>query len=145
MEKKKTLLMLAFVLIFIFSFGCAAKVNVNEVRSYSDSITENLLIAMNNGDYEMFSANLSPTMKKAIPQSEFPKLIEQIEGKIGKYIPNSKQFKRAYASGGFVNVIYEAKFTNENSPVTIRVVFKEINGKHEVTGLWFNSPKLAKK
>lgn len=61
------------------------------------------------------------------------------------YVPNSKQFYRAYKSGKFINVVYKAKFIEENSPVTVRVVFDMENGKERISGLWFDSPMLRKK
>ena len=143
--KLKLAVSLLLVVILLFSFGCAAKVDVEAVRSYADSMTENLLIGMNKEDYTVFSRDFDEAMKKAIPESKFSDLIAQINGKIGSYVPNSKEFERAYKTGKFVNVVYKAKFTNESSPVTVRIVFNEVNGEHKISGIWFNSPKLRKK
>jgi hypothetical protein len=143
--KLKLAVSLLLVAVLLFSFGCAAKVDVDAVRSYADSMTENLLIGMNNKDYAVFSRDFDETMKKALPESKFSDLIAQINGKIGKYVPNSKKFERAYKTGNFVNVVYKAKFTEESSPVTVRVVFSEVNGEHKISGIWFDSPKLRKK
>jgi hypothetical protein len=143
--KLKLAVSLLLVAVLLFSFGCAAKVDVDAVRSYADSMTENLLIGMNNKNYAVFSRDFDETMKKALPEPKFSDLIAQINGKIGSYVPNSKEFERAYKTGNFVNVVYKAKFTEESSPVTVRVVFSEVNGEHKISGIWFDSPKLRKK
>ena len=143
--KARVLVSFLLVMLLIFSVGCAAKIDVDAVRSYADPMTENLLTAMNNKNYELFSKDFDDAMKKAIPKSEFSSLIAQINGKIGEYVPNSKKFDRAYKTGKFVNVVYKAEFTKETSPVTVRVVFDEINGEHKISGIWFDSPKLRKK
>ncbi len=142
--KPKRFVVFLFVALFIFTFGCAAKVDVDKVRSYSDTITENLLVSMNSGNYSVFSEDFDSAMKNALPEEKFPALISQIEGKIGKYVPNSKQFVKAYKTGKFINVVYNAKFTNETS-VEVRIVFSEGGGNRKVSGIWFNSPKLGKK
>ena len=136
-----------FVLTFFVAFllsGCAASLNHSDVASFADPMTENLLIAMNANNYSAFSKDLDSAMKNAVPKDKFPALISQIEGKIGKYVPNSKQFVKAYKTGKFTNVVYKAKFTNESS-VTVRVVFDKEGGVFKVSGLWFDSPKLRKK
>ena len=142
---KKTLLAMLLIVSLIVVSGCAVKVDVNKVRSFADSMTENLLIAMNSKDYGMFSKNLGSKMKQAIPESKFFELVNQINGKIGKYVPQSKQFYRAYKSDKFINVVYKTKFDKESSSVVVRVVFKLENGKEKISGLWFDSPKLRKK
>ncbi len=140
--KLKAAISLFLVLALVFAFGCAAKVDVSEVRSYADSMSENLLTAINGKNYEMFSRDFDSAMENAVSKSKFSTLLAQINGKIGAYIPNSKEFERAYKSGKFMNVVYKAKFTNETSSVTVRIVFDEVNGKHKISGLWFDSPKL---
>jgi hypothetical protein len=143
--KLKLAVSLLLVVILFFSFGCAAKVDVGTVRSYADSMTENLLTGMNKEDYTVFSRDFDEAMKKAIPESKFSDLVAQVNGKIGAYVFGSKTFDRAYKSGGYINVVYKAKFTNETSPVTVRIVFNEVNGKHKISGIWFDSPKLREK
>ena len=142
--RKVFLVTLLIASLVVFN-GCAKKVDASQVRSFADPMTENLLIAMNNKDYRMFSRDLGSKMKRAIPESRFYALVEQVNGKVGMYIPDSKQFYRAYKIGEFTNVIYKAKFSKENSPVTVRVVFDVENGKEKISGLWFDSPTLRKR
>jgi len=143
--KAKVLVASALLVALILTFGCAPKVDVEEVRSYADPMTESLLIAMNESNYTKFSKDLDGAMKKAVPESSFPDLISQINGKIGKYVTGSKEFQKAYMTKQYINVVYKAQFTEEPEGVTVRVVFVKVNDEMKVTGLWFDSPKLRKK
>ncbi len=84
--------LIALLLVVLFTFGCAAKVDVESVRSYADPMSENLLTGMNNEDYTIFSKDFDDAMKKAIPEAKFSDLIAQVNGKIGAYVLNSKKF-----------------------------------------------------
>ena len=143
--KTKVLLVSVLLVTLILTFGCASKVNVEEVRSYADPMTENLLVAMNESNYANFSKDLDSRMKKAIPESSFPNLISQINGKIGKYVTGSKVFQKALKEKQYIKVVYTAQFTEEPKGVIVTVVFVKVNGEMKVAGLWFNSPKLRKK
>jgi len=128
-------------LFIILSLSCS-KINVNEVREYADPMTENLLIGRNEKNYEKYSKDFSDEMKEAVSEEKFLESINLIEGKIGKYIENSKKFDSATKNNKYIIVIYKAKFTNESSNVTVRVVFEDVNGEMKISGEFYDSPKL---
>lgn len=142
MYKKFLLITLLFIIINLIS--CGTKLDVNKIREYADPMTENLLIGRNERNYEKYSRDFSDEMKKAINEEKFLQSIDLIEGKIGKYIENSKKFYLATKQNKYVVVTYKAKFTNEDSEVTVRIVFEEINGEMKISGEWYDSPKLRK-
>ncbi len=107
-------------------------------------MTENLLIGRNEKNYEKYSKDFSDEMKKAITKEKFIESIDLIEGKIGKYIEDSKKFYMATKEKNYIVVTYKAKFTDETSDVTVRIVFEEINGEMKISGEWYDSPKLRK-
>ncbi|MBC7194899.1 MAG: DUF3887 domain-containing protein [Caldisericia bacterium] len=139
---KIRILFLIFTLIF-FALSCN-KLDVNKIREYTDPMTENLLIGRNERNYEKYSRDFSDEMKKAINEEKFLQSIDLIEGKIGKYIENSKKFYLATKQNKYIVVTYKAKFTNEDSDVTVRIVFEEINSEMKISGEWYDSPKLRK-
>lgn len=61
--KRRIFIALLIIGLIVIS-GCAVKVDANKVRSFADPMTENLLIAMNNKNYEMFSRDLDSKMKQ---------------------------------------------------------------------------------
>lgn len=107
-------------------------------------MTENLLIGRNERNYGKYSKDFSDEMKKAVSSEKFLESCDLIEGKIGKYIENSKKFSLPTKQNKYIIVIYKAKFTNETGDVTVRIVFEEFQGVMKISGEWYDSPKLRK-
>ena len=130
-------------LIITLNLSCS-KIDVNEVREYADPMTENLLIGRNEKNYEKYSKDFSDKMKEAVSEEKFLESIDLIEGKIGKYIENSKKFDSVTKNNNYIIVTYKAKFTNESNNVTVRTVFEDVNGEMKISGEFYDSPKLRK-
>ena len=111
-----------------------------EVRGYADPISENILQAFNSHDYASFISDMDQTMRAAFTMHVFNETVTVTNSKIGDYV--SKEYWKAERSGGYISVYYRARFTDETSDVTVRVVFSEDSGGHYVSGLWFDSPNL---
>jgi hypothetical protein len=125
--------------------GCVQQnqVDVEQVRTYADPITENILIAMNENNYTKYSEHFDATMKNALPEAVFHETNTLITSKIGAY--DSKEFWKAEGKNQYAIVYYKATFTQESDDVIIKVVFQEIAGENKVSGLWMDSPKLREK
>ena len=108
------------------------------VLAYAEPMTDNLLAGFNAGDYPAFSRDFSDKMREALNESAFATTRAGIVGKIGKYV--SRGVSRVEKRGGFIAVVYSARFEQEDG-VTVRVVFEQA-GDHRVSGLWFDSPRL---
>jgi len=119
--------------------ACAPKLPEPE---YADGMTESILLAINSGDYTVYSENMDETMRTAIPELKFKKSYTLIKSKIGDYV--SKHFLKTESKAPYTIVYYTAKFTGEPKDVIVKVVFQEIQGKVFVSGLWFDSPQLRK-
>jgi hypothetical protein len=104
------------------------------VLAYSEAKTDNLLAAINAGDYTAFSKDFDSDMLNAMPESQFMTLKQDRDAKIGKYI--SRQVASVSQSGDFIIVSYTAKFEKETE-VTVRVVFRAAE-PNNISGLWFN-------
>ncbi|MDI9609026.1 MAG: DUF3887 domain-containing protein [Candidatus Verstraetearchaeota archaeon] len=113
------------------------------LRIYADPMTENLLLAIENGDYTAFSRDFDDAMKNALNLANFQQLRSQFDSKIGDYVNGSKAFIRGERTGNYIIAYYKANYTNEPAGVTVKVVFTSGNGPAKITGLWFSSPKLA--
>jgi hypothetical protein len=107
---------------------------------YAASITEGILVAMNDNDYVKYSEHFSEEMKNALPESVFEQANAEITAKIGKYV--SAEYLKLEYQDIYTIVYYKANFTQEPEGVTVKVVFQEIDGGIYVAGLWFDSPKL---
>lgn len=118
-------------------------VDESSLRIYSDPMTENLLLALESGNYTEFSRDFDSAMRNALNLANFQQLQSQLDSKVGHYVPGSKAFIKGERTGNFVIAYYKANYTNEPSGVTVKVVFASENGAMKITGLWFSSPKLA--
>ncbi|MGC9445347.1 MAG: hypothetical protein ACP5E9_10560 [Candidatus Methanospirareceae archaeon] len=94
MNRKIRLLAIAGSTLFavLFVSGCLNQtpVDIGQVRSYADPITENMLIAMNEDDYTKYSEDFDATMKTTLPESLFLETNAMIKSTIGTYA--SKEF-----------------------------------------------------
>jgi hypothetical protein len=124
--------------------ACSGKTTANLPEPpYASQIAENLLQAINAGDYATFSRDFDPSMLKALPADSFAKqFTEGIKGKIGDYEGNSKRFFQASSQAQFTTVVYYAVYSGEPGVVLVQISFKLAGGQALVSGLFFNSPKL---
>lgn len=111
-----------------------------EVRAFADPITENILQAMNTGNYAQYTRDFDAPLKKNLAEAIFNWLNARKLDVVGNYV--SKEFWRMTQKNDKVTVVYRAKFTNEPGTVTVTVNFKNISGKEYVDGLIFDSPLM---
>jgi len=122
--------------------ACTEKpgIDVNQVQTYADPITEDTLIGINENDYAKFSRHFDEAMKNAIPEANFVQLSAALKPIIGDY--TSKEFWTVERQEEYTIVKYKAKYTIEPADVIVTVSFHEIEGETYLAGLWFDSPKL---
>ena len=109
---------------------------------YAGPITEEILTAMNRGDYTQFSEHFDRPMRDALPEANFIELRDVIKPLIGDYV--SKEFWKVEEQEEHTIVRYNTKYTEETADVIVTVSFQEIEGQIYVSGVWFDSPKLRK-
>jgi hypothetical protein len=85
------------------------------MHSYTDSFTENILVAINEGNYTKYSEHFDATMKNALPEAVFQETNTLITSKIGAY--DSKEFWKAEGKNQYAIVYYKATFTQESDDV----------------------------
>ncbi len=102
--------------------------------SYSDEMTENVLTALNAGDYAKFSQDFDEAMKGALPESSFASLKSQLASTIGDYV--SREVDKVVTTDDYTTVVYTAEFTKKDK-VTVTIAFHTVDGVTEVSGLWF--------
>jgi biopolymer transport protein ExbD len=124
--------------------ACTGKTSPNLPEpDYAGQMAENILLAINGGDYSAFSMDFDASMIKALPAESFKAQFSQgIQGKIGNYVPGSKRFFQASSQAQFTTVVYYAVYSGDPGAVLVQISFKMVEGKPLVSGLFFNSPKL---
>lgn len=141
MKLYKNILLLTALILLIILPGCSAQqIPLIEVKQYADSITENILMAMNEDNYSRFSQDFDEQMKDGLDETKYYNTIPGMKKKIGQYI--SKELVSAERKDQFVVVTYKAKFSEESGDVIVRSVFSDRNGKKYISGFWMDSQKL---
>jgi hypothetical protein len=134
------LLFVVFILIFVFT-GCAGV--SEETISIADVIAENLLISINNQDYESYKRDMDEKMLEAVPEEEFIKLASYFGATIGEYIADSKEVSRSGIQSDASIIIYEADYTGEDGKVTVTIVLSQTGDRdYRISGSWFDSPNI---
>lgn len=128
-------------------FGCGASSQPIEgaereaVIAYAEPKADNLLQAFNSGDYTAFARDFDETMRRAETEAVFTQTRTAIQNKIGSYV--SRKVVGVINQDKFIVVLYDGHFENEDG-VTMRIVFNP-DDAHQISGLWFDSPKLRQK
>jgi len=138
---KKVYVLVLTVLVVSFLVGCGGSqgttlsgADKDAVLAFSEAQSDNLLAGMNANDYTAFSKDFDQDMLNAMTQTEFDKLKQDRDAKLGLYV--SRAVNSVVQTGDFVAVIYDAKFEKDTA-VTVRIVFR-VADPHAVSGLWFN-------
>ena len=84
MSKKLMFLTLMALVLIMAVVACRAEVD-QEVISFTDSATENVLIALNNQDYESFKQDMDDVVLGTINEQGFINLSTYITDTVGEY------------------------------------------------------------
>ena len=124
------------ILVLMITFSACTETSEPE---YAGSITEGILIGMNENDYAKFSEHFDEDMIAALPEASFEQLTTSIKAQIGDYVPDSKEFDKIITSDIYTDVFYKAKFA-KGSEFVVHVSFHESDGEIYVNGFWLEEP-----
>jgi len=110
-----------------------------ENMSNIDSMTENILQSLNNGNYTGFSRDFSGRIELILTEASFIEVRNLISETSGKYI--SKTTPKLYEIEGYNTLDYLCKFEKENVFVTLSLS-KDLE---KVEGILFDSPTLRER
>jgi hypothetical protein len=139
MSKNKLFSMISIlVAVTMLVSGCGSPKPAGLTDEQVTAVTENILIALDAGDYAAFTRDFSDTMITAFPEDQFLLMKDALNTASGEYIsigtPNIVN-KQGYAIYQFV-----CKYAIEDVVVTVTFL---IDGD-KVEGLFFTSPNLIK-
>lgn len=131
MKFKVITLVVVVILLGGLIAGCGA---TPEKPAFADTLTDKVLTALNEGNYEKFSQDLDDKMKEVLTETAFTNLKSQLEASAGEYI--SKEFDKVTITGDYTTVVYNAKYTKAEK-VVITISFSTVDGNNLVSGLYF--------
>jgi hypothetical protein len=114
----------------------------DEAAAYAaevDEVVENMITGLSGGDYGQHSRDFDETMLEQFDEVVFEQVYDEVIGVTGPYV--SRSLNRVEQDSRFTAVVYDAVFEND-SAVTMRVVFWRDDPAHLITGLWFDSELL---
>lgn len=127
---------LVILIISQFLSGCSqapGRQGLTDQRA--TEIAENVLQAINDGNYSNFSRDFSSNMKKEIPQSDFANLRELILKASGLYNSILETVSVDDERPGYIVYIFTCQF--ENGQFQLNLTFKE--GIDQIEGLFISS------
>lgn len=139
------IIIVAIAVLFIAAAGLYVKIaeiqpEVSQLREAADPIAEDILVALDSGDYMLFMEHMDDTMAEIHNESVFNELSSWVITTIGNY--TSMDYWKADNAQGFLQVYYKADYTGEPAGVVVLVVLTGTGEDAEVSGLWFDSPKI---
>jgi len=139
---KIVLTIIAVVLLIAVLPGCShpEETATTGAPAYAAAITETMLQALNDGDYQSYRLAFSEEMSNRMSEKVFTDYRSFIQGKIGSY--KSKKFSDVKVDGEKTTVTYKVKFSQEPADVTVTIIFQVAGDNIAVSDFWLNSPKL---
>ncbi len=129
--------------LFIVLTGCSSqeKLTTEDIRDFADPIAESMLQATNDGDFTRYSEFSDDSMKATTSEYAFRSSNTLRNANIGDYV--SKKFLKTGKELDNIIVYYNATYTLTDESVEVKVMFKQVEDKWYVVGLWFDSPALT--
>jgi hypothetical protein len=126
--------MLSLSIIFMFA-GCTKteKIDVSQVKTYSNPEMGKVMTAINDKDYPSFSEDFDDAMKKAMTEKVFDDFASSIEKKLGKY--KSYEIVKAEKVEQYINVYYKVNFSGSKNPSIFLLTFSNKDGKMLLSGI----------
>lgn len=109
-----------------------------EVLTYAQEPAENLLEGLLARDYEQFSRDFSENMRQGMNEQAFADLLTMLDTKLGTY--QTRNLITVLQDDNYSTLVYRLIYDMDNE-VSMRVVFDNAE-PHQISGLWFDSPKL---
>jgi len=136
------LLILVIAASILLISGCSTSPADQEFIDFADASAEEYLVSINKADYETFSKHLGKEMMEELTEENFYAFADQVEGIVGNYVEESKEFSKIQKESGYISVIYDTEYTEEPEGVIFTLVLQKVDGQIKISGSWFDSPKL---
>ncbi|EHR78963.1 potassium transporter KefA [Thermococcus litoralis DSM 5473] len=107
---------------------------ISAERPY-DKAAEATFEALRSGDYSILQPYLDDAMKVAFNEEKFMAFRDDMISKYGEL--RSYSFVKEGKTSGFILGYYNFEFEKAN--VTLRLVFREVNGEYLLSGIWIDA------
>ena len=133
---KLSKLLILLVSVILMSFMLISTLPACSTQTDEDKITENVLRAVNAGDYNKYLNSFYEDVRPGVQsEHDWNAVVAEIKNLYGEYENNSLEFWKTEVEDSNTARYYKTKFT-KNPEVIIRAVFQDVNGKSELVGFW---------
>ncbi len=138
----RTCVVFILILMSVLMSGCTFEEGLSdeEILRHADPIADNALRAINENNYNNFSADFDHTMKKALPEDMFYQINTNIHDRLGNYTHRGEG--EVIHKENHIHVIYHPVFEKEPEDAVFRLIFKQEENQTRLVGIWLDSPKL---
>jgi hypothetical protein len=105
-----------------------AGISCSKEPDYTGIITEDVLIAINENDYDGFMKHRPEQAKIDFTRADFEQVNNEVIIERGLYIAGTKKFWKTEEDDSLINVYYRAKYTKSVDVIVI-AGFQEIEGE----------------
>lgn len=130
MRNRSTILAVVFCTVLAVSAAAGVACCSGE-PGYANAIAEDMLVAVNEGDYNAFKEHIAYKYWSDIPEEDFDQQVADIHEEYGTY--QTKTFWKVEVKDPFTAVFYKATFT-KSEEVVVKVVFENVLGEIRVSG-----------
>ena len=131
----KRFLILALIIAVLLQSACQKPSDVNlpdNIQGKSEQMASNLLMSLENHDYDEFISDFNTEMQQVMTEDEFEEMRAAFYAKAGKY--QSFQYEKAEIEQDFIVAYFRVLFSEEQ--LTLRLML-ELEEPHKIAGMWF--------
>ncbi len=100
----------------------------------AEKLLDKIIKGMSDGDYAVYSADFTDSLKLVIPAGKFVEDIKNKKNTIGDYV--SRAFLTELIKGDRRICLWKAKFNKTEDDVLIRIVIEKDGAVYKVSSLW---------
>jgi MFS family permease len=111
-----------------------------------DPLVDNVLRSLDEGDAAGAMRDFHPRLAKALPKPEVADLSQTLRTRLGRYSKRhwgyTFNWNKVPGEPLVLLVVYRCRYTRSDETVRVTVGFMRHEGRHKISGLWFNAPEL---
>jgi hypothetical protein len=108
--------------------------DIATVKKVAEPLLDNVLKAMEAGDFAAYTRNFDETMRKVSDEADFKRANAIIKMLMGSY--QSRELLGFLTQKQLTIVLWKARYSDTKDDVLVRLVLSKNDDKIEISGLW---------
>ncbi len=120
-----------------------AELGSHQTQTYATKMLNEIIEGISEGDYNKYTRNLSPEMRKFQTRQVFLELQKKLQKNLGKL--QTLTYLGFYDQLGKRLGLFKARFEKDKDDALITIVLEVKDKEPKASGLWFDAPALEKR